>query len=381
MTVLVLGRHPRDEARMLQEAERFLCADGENVLSLRFHDVPSTKQPKLTKDANLAGTEILWWPRLCHPKFTDAAHIWKTQELLRHLQTETASISHVVVGDSHQDTTLLAKLVRTAFGADIVLSPEGNAIFRSRYGGYRWRYGGLASSARLSLGEIKKRLGKQSDSSIKDSNARLMGLLWAMRHLLLLLFRKPVSDLSHLSLSRVDLVLSPWPTSVDFSITSDRRVCTYSELGEAAGTKGVRRGVAYFVSQPVRFSHEEWVEVLRPLTRLPINQLVLKTRGDESKSGLEAALKRSLPWAEISVCTAGVAEAQVVSLAPEFVIGVSSTVLFNVAVSGSSARVISLADSAERVANMKSNSARVETRTDHQVRALKEFGSENLLIL
>ena len=380
--IVILGKHRRDENRMVTEAEEYLPVSPGGILIVRF--VAKTKgqlciEANLKPSAGASGAhQVLTWPQLSRSSASDSAHVFRTTRLLRHVTRNFPAASHVIVGDSHQASTYFAKQLRWEQGTRIVLSPEGLGVFRSKYGGYSWRVTGKISAARSLIPSLIKSCGRLRFLTLTPTEFEETNFWWLAGHLGQLLFARSPKNLNHMVLNHVDLVVSEWDSNVDLGITSSSWLRTGSKRSPDCSKSGgghTTRGLAYFVSQPIFLTAAEWTEVLAPLEQISIRKVILKGRSPHATDDpLLGALRRTFPNLDIASEWEGEAEERVNELLPEFLIGVTSTALFNIALRNCSIEVISLAKRLKRVAESSSSrSTRVSTYTDHQLTALEEI--------
>lgn len=303
-----------------------------------------------------------------------AAKLWKR------LRKEVGSPSYLVVGDSHQETTPVVNEIRHKLDIPVVLSPEGVGVFRSKYGGYPWV---LVSKGRYIALLVKGLLSPLLPfwrTELRTLKADKFGFWWTLENLLvqvLMLIRSRKSE--SLVLREADLLLTAWDSNIDIGIPfrQARRIPSLTRQAFLQNLNGPRTE-AVFVHQPMEVSTETWIKVLEPLKKYKFESLMIKSRSDSrGVNELELAFSELLPQVVLQRVESGLAEDVIHDAKPEIVIGVTSTVLLNLAFQDNSPTLICVGQALKLHSNEHERGI-VEENTAHQLLALRDLAGDKI---
>ena len=380
-TIIVFPRHQRDEIRMRRVALEVLESHGA-VVSVRFLNRTSLEIVfylflKRTLRNWKKNEEVFFAPRLAWGWSLDAGLLRGSQRLANTLSGRFPRISHVIVGDSHQESSFAVKLLVQKTGAKLVLSPEGIGVFRAKFGKYSWvlrnRSAAVASVAR-SL--IPLSLGSSQSPKLKG-----FSILWRLQRVVDLIAFTGRSSLEHLRIPQADILVSDWPGDIETGIAWRTHLPEWGPRS-ATAPKGpsVREEAVgiIFIHQPIMLSSETWARVLK-LVPNPISPVIL-VKAHRNLRGLEEfslAVRQRFTSCVIRVVSEGIAEDLILSRQPEYLVGLTSTVLFNVALTSPTFAILSLAD-ALLLHSSRDEIQKIAPETGHQLAALKALGESRV---
>ena len=171
---------------------------------------------------------------------------------------------------------------------------------------------------------------------------------------------------------------------MDFGISANEYIQKDKDIqSRDSNSYAVIKGLAYFVADVTECSAEEWGWIFGRLKGLNLSRIIIKQRGPNTpQHSVLDGIRKTFPGMRVEVQTDGYAEETIRELKPEFVIGVESTVLFNVGVLQSKIKVISLARSVAQVSNAGSSRAKADSyNTSYPLRALEAYVGDRLTIL
>lgn len=382
LLIVIFPRHFRDETRMREIAREFLD-DAARVVSVRFLprsllEIRAYELFSLVFRRRGRNPDVLFWPSLTLGWSLDAGCVRASVRLVSHLTSHPSDVSHIVIGDSHQESSYAVKVLQSRTGAKLVLSPEGIGVFRARFGGYRWQIRDYREMKARLLSDL---VFARSGDNKRRVKSGIASASWRLRRLLdvLLSGGELTSDL--LEISSVDVLISDWPPGVDFGIEykSHWRLV---ELSPASGAreenKAVDPRIAFFIHQPMALSVETWVRALAGLPELALTEITVKVHRDSrGLKELKTALHLSYPSCAIRVLEQGLAEDLIRKAVPGAVIGVSSTVLLNLALGAVSSRLYSVAEGLRKYA-LDDELSIVQNETGHQLEALKSLAGPTI---
>lgn len=382
--IIIFPRHERDENRMRRVALQILDP-GATVVSVRFlnrtsFEIASYFFLQTALRIRKKNDEVFFAPRLAWGWNLEAGVLRGSQRLAKTLSALFRGISHVIVGDSHQESSITVKLLVEATGAKLVLSPEGLGVFRAKFGTYPW----VVTSKSQAIASLARTFVTKASNSRADPKASNFSILWRIQRMINLLTLSGRPTLEHLRISRVDILVSDWPDDLEFGIKREKHLPESYPFSPAlfAGTTKIPEPVgAIFIHQPVPLSKETWLRALRKVPNPKDRLILVKTH--HNFRGLEVfveAIRERFSSSVVQIVSEGIAEDLVRSSQPQYVVGLTSTVLFNIAVTKPSFTVLSLADALLRHANPDENQM-ISAETGHQLAALKALGESRIRFL
>ena len=380
-SIIVFPRHQRDEVRMRRIALEVLNPRA-SVVSVRFLNrtvfeiagYHFFQQALRSREKN---DEVFFASRLAWGWSLDAGVLRDSERLARCLISRFPRVSHVIVGDSHQESSLAVKLLVKGTGAKLVLSPEGLGVFRARFGKYSW----VHHSRLEAIGSVARSLNPFASATRQNPKTRGFSVLWRLQRLMDLTIFGGRPTLESLQISQVDILVSDWPVDVDIGIGWDRHLPETPQPSAVASTgpgEGVEPVGLIFVHQPIALSRDTWASALKKIPD-PENPLIL-VKAHRDFRGLEEfieAIQQRFASGIVRVVSEGAAEDLIRVRQPESLVGLTSTVLFNLALAKPSFPVISLADAL--MSNPKPGEERlIVAETGHQLAALKALGESRI---
>jgi hypothetical protein len=395
-TVLLLPRHNRDQKRMLAVVEGLAHLKGLRVQVLKTLPKSSweiffwqgLRRFRLVPVGGETG--IVYSPRLTYGRMVDPGMARATERLARRFQGPSQNIVAIVVGDSHQETTPFVNLLQQLVQCEVILSPEGIGVFRSIYGSYEWEVSSRYSASSALFADLF--------SSQKSIAAKRNGIsrqhpfsgLWKVERLSFVLrSRAQVSNADFLRLKRVDLLVTEWPQEVDLGIVP-RRIFSFVPSPSPSSSSSTDRAkpqlpfkphVALFVHQPLTLSFDTWRALLQPFEERSFSEFIIKARDDRrGLDNLSQAVLSVFPDSKVREITSGSAEEIIWSERPLTVIGVTSTVLLNIALSAHRPEVFSLGLLLKKVGKAGEEQT-IADNTGHQLLALQKIVGQQVVFL
>jgi hypothetical protein len=376
--IIVFPRHPRDEARMRKVALHALNS-GVTVVSVRFlsrtaFEIFAYHFFREVLRIRKKNEEVFFAPRLTWGWSLDAGVLRASKRLARNLVSRFPGVSHVIVGDSHQGSSLVVKLLIEETGAKLVLSPEGVGVFRARFGKYPW----VPHSRFDAIFSVARSLSPFAPVFRQNPKKRGFSVLWRLQRLIDLTIFSGRPTLESLQISQVDILVSDWPTDLDIGIGWQTHLRETSQSSAVASTgpgEGGEPVGLIFVHQPVALSTDTWARALQKIPD-PENPLIL-VKAHRDVRGLEEfieAIQQRFTSGVVRLVSEGAAEDLIRSRQPEYLVGVTSTVLFNLALAKPSFPILSLAEAL--LSNLcPGEEQMIAALTGHQLAALKALGA------
>ena len=382
LVIIIFPRHARDETRMRKIAHEFLDSSAQ-VLSVRF--LPSSLLEIRAYELfsrifrrRTRNPDVLFWPRLTLGWTLDPGVASASARLARNLDAHFSDVSHIIIGDSFQESSFVVKVLQSRKGANVVLSPEGIGVFRAKFGGYQWQVlDHRRMKAELRSAVFFAQFGRKE----KPTKSGTASVLWGLRRLLDLCLTRDELPSNSLEIPSVDILISDWPLGVEFGIEykSHWRPSDISDVSPVRAQNGATDPKkALFIHQPMAISAQTWLKALAALPDLGAAEITVKVHRDSrGLRDLTEALERRHLGCTVRVVKGGLAEDLILESGPGVVIGVSSTVLLNLALAQFPSKIYSVAESLRRFAAVDEQSI-VQKETGHQLEALKLLGGSRI---
>ncbi len=379
--IIIFPRHQRDEARMRRIALHALNS-GVTVVSVRFlsrtaFEISAYHFFQEVLRIRKKNEEVFFAPRLTWGWSLDAGVLRASERLASKLISGFPGVSHVIVGDSHQASSLTVKLLVKETGAQLVLSPEGVGVFRARFGTYPW----VSQTRFEAIVSVARSLSPFASVFRQNPKTRGFSVLWRLQRLIDLTIFSGRPTLESLQISQVDILVSDWPTDLDIGIGWHTHLPETSQPSAAASTGpgGLDEPVGViFVHQPIALSTDTWASALKKVPD-PESPLIL-VKAHRDFRGLKEfieAIQQRFTSGVVRLVSEGAAEDLIRLRQPEYLVGLTSTVLFNLALAKPSFPVMSLADAL--LSNPGPGEERmIAAETGHQLAALKALGASRI---
>jgi hypothetical protein len=349
---------------------RFLS---KSIAEIRFYELFSRMFRHRTENP-----DVLFWPRLTLGWTIDPGVASASVRLARYLDARFSDVSHIIIGDSFQESSFVVKVLQSRKGAKVVLSPEGIGVFRAKFGGYKWQ---VLDHRRMKAELRSAVLFAQFGRKEKPPKSGTASVFWGLRRLLDLCIAGDEFPSNSLEIPSVDILISDWPLGVEFGIEykSHWRPSDISGVSPVrAQNTAIDPKKALFIHQPMAISAQTWLKALAALPNLGATEITVKVHRDSrGLDELSEALERRHPGCTVRVVKGGLAEDLILESGPGVVIGVSSTVLLNLALAQFPSKIYSVAEGLRRFASVDEQVI-VQNETGHQLEALKLLGGSRI---
>jgi len=346
MFVLVYTHERELKSQIYSLRSAGLFGDGPHV-ALRLVTTPCALDGGTME---LDGTTLLDWRLfLTFGTALDVTSFSSARRMSLRLKRRFPEILSMVVGELAGPKALVANVGKEA-GLNLILVPEGINIFRTQFGGYRWRNlswkQGLGSRAQSALAVWRSR---------KDVGLNNLPLAYSLvGHLIMSTLTGVTSAAKRFStvLDEVDLTVSKWAPDVEIPVISKSQIHLYPSGRTGNDDPPVKPRTAMILQSPEEIEAEDWREVLGSIAQQLSSVLIRWHRVNIGREQLKQALVSLGLTVEIDL-DSGPLETREFSELPEYFIGSRSGALLDISSRYPNAQVVCVAPLLAEIASKR----------------------------